>query len=78
MVNSGHNYIGDVVNEDLESLVKSGMLTATSDFSKVANADCVCICVPLRKPAAQVSTTHHNKVQVYIYQNVQMEFTILF
>lgn len=46
MVNSGHNYIGDVVNEDLETLVKSGMLTATSDFSKVANADCVCICVP--------------------------------
>ena len=46
MVNTGHNYIGDVVNEDLESLVKSGMLTATNDFSKVANADCVCICVP--------------------------------
>ena len=46
MVNSGHNYIGDVVNEDLETLVKAGMLTATSDFSNVANADCVCICVP--------------------------------
>lgn len=46
MVNSGINYIGDVVNEDLEQIVQSGYLTATSDFSLVAQADCVCICVP--------------------------------
>lgn len=46
MVNLGKNYIGDVVNEDLEQIVKSGLLTATSDFSQVAKADCVCICVP--------------------------------
>lgn len=46
MVNAGKNYIGDVVNEDLEEIVKSGLLSATSDFSKVAAADCVCICVP--------------------------------
>lgn len=46
MVNAGENYIGDVVNEDLSSLVKSGYLSATTDFSRVASADCVCICVP--------------------------------
>lgn len=46
MVNSGHNYIGDVVNEDLEAIVSSGLLTATTDFAEVAKADCVCICVP--------------------------------
>jgi UDP-N-acetyl-D-glucosamine dehydrogenase len=46
MVNAGHNYIGDVVNEDLEKIVKSGLLSATTDFSRVAAADCVCICVP--------------------------------
>lgn len=46
MVNEGSNYIGDVVNEDLEAIVKSGLLTATMDFSQVASADCVCICVP--------------------------------
>lgn len=46
MVNSGVNYIGDVVNEDLEALVRAGGLSATSDFSLVASADCVCICVP--------------------------------
>lgn len=46
MVNNGKNYIGDVVNEDLEEIVKSGLLTATTDFAQVASADCVCICVP--------------------------------
>lgn len=46
MVNSGVNYIGDVVNEDLEEIVRSGYLSATTDISQVADADCVCICVP--------------------------------
>ncbi len=46
MVNKGVNYIGDVVDEDLSVLVNKGLLSATSDFSKVASADCVCICVP--------------------------------
>ena len=46
MVNAGQNYIGDVVNEDLKSIVSSGLLYATTDFSKVASADAVCICVP--------------------------------
>ena len=46
MVNQGKNYIGDVVNEDLSELVQSGLLSATTDFAKVATADCVCICVP--------------------------------
>lgn len=46
MVNNGFNYIGDVVNEDLDEIVKSGLLSATTDFAQVAKADCVCICVP--------------------------------
>lgn len=46
MVNKGINYIGDVVNEDLKEIVSNGLLLATTDFSKVANADVVCICVP--------------------------------
>jgi len=46
MVNSGKNYIGDIINEDLEEIVKSGLLSATTDFAQVASADCVCICVP--------------------------------
>jgi len=46
MVNAGHNYIGDVVNADLEAVVASGNLRATDDFTLVAQCDCVCICVP--------------------------------
>ena len=45
-VNAGENYIGDVVNEDLDKIIKSGFLTATTDITQVAKADCVCICVP--------------------------------
>ena len=46
MVNEGHNYIGDVVDKELEDLVKKGMLSATSDFSIVKDADFIAICVP--------------------------------
>lgn len=46
MVNAGRNYIGDVVNADLEAIVKSGLLTGTTNLAEVAKADCVCICVP--------------------------------
>ena len=46
MVNEGHNYIGDVVNEDLKELVERGMMKATSDFSFVKDVDFIAICVP--------------------------------
>ena len=46
MVNRGENYIGDVVQADLERLVKSGMLSATADFSRVCEVDFIAICVP--------------------------------
>ena len=46
MVNEGKNYIGDVVDSDLEKLVKNGMLSATTDFSFIKNVDFVAICVP--------------------------------
>lgn len=53
MVNEGNNYIGDVVNEDLEAIIKTGLLSATTDFSQVAEADCICICVPTPLDAYQ-------------------------
>lgn len=46
MVNAGQNYIGDVVNADLKSIVDAGLLSATTDIAQVAQADCVAICVP--------------------------------
>ena len=45
-VNEGHNYIGDVVNEDLKELVDKGIMKATSDFSFVKDVDFIAICVP--------------------------------
>lgn len=53
MVNAGKNYIGDVVNEDLEALVKAGQLVATVNFADAAKCDCVCICVPTPLDAHQ-------------------------
>ena len=46
LVNKGVNYIGDVVNEELEEIVNSGMLEATTDFSRISEVDFVAICVP--------------------------------
>jgi UDP-N-acetyl-D-glucosamine dehydrogenase len=46
MINKGQNYIGDIVDTELETLVKSGKLKATTDFSFVKDVDTVCICVP--------------------------------
>lgn len=46
MVNAGKNYIGDVVNADLEELVKDGRLSATTDFSFIEKVDFIAICVP--------------------------------
>lgn len=46
MVNAGHNYIGDVVDSDLANIVKSGKLSATTDFSFIKDVDFIAICVP--------------------------------
>ena len=53
MVNSGHNYIGDVVDSDLTKMVETGYLKATSDFSFVADVDFIAICVPTPLDAHQ-------------------------
>ncbi len=53
LVNEGHNYIGDVVDNDLKELVNDGMLTATTDFSFVKDVDFIAICVPTPLDAHQ-------------------------
>ena len=53
MVNAGHNYIGDVVDSDLEALVKAGTLRATTDFSFIKDMDFIAICVPTPLDAHQ-------------------------
>ncbi len=46
MVNQGKNYIPDVVDSELEKMVKEGKLRATEHFKAVSEADVICICVP--------------------------------
>lgn len=50
-INRGESYIQDIPSEVLAPLVKSGRVTATTDFSVVAGLDTIDICVPtpLRK-----------------------------
>ena len=45
-INSGTSYIPDVKTEAVERLVRSGRLTATTDFSVLQQLDAVSICVP--------------------------------
>lgn len=59
LVNKGENYIGDVVQEDLEKLVADGMLEATTDFSRVSECDFVAICVPTPLDAHQQPDTSY-------------------
>lgn len=53
LVNTGHNYIGDVVDSDLKKLVDAGTLSATADFSFVKDVDFIAICVPTPLDAHQ-------------------------
>jgi len=46
MVNLGTSYIGDVTSDDISECVQKGMLSATTDLSRLSEADCVVICVP--------------------------------
>lgn len=59
MVNAGKNYIGNVVNADLEELVRSGMLTATTDFSFVRDVDFIAVCVPTPLDKHQQPDIHY-------------------
>jgi len=50
-IRAGNSYIGDVSSDSLRAAVESGRLRATTDYSALAEADTVNICVPtpLRK-----------------------------
>ena len=50
-INAGDSYVQDVSSSDVDALVNSGKLRATTDFSVIAELDTINICVPtpLRK-----------------------------
>ena len=45
-VNEGDNYIPDVIDEELQELVKAGQIRAVCDFDSVCEMDVIVICVP--------------------------------
>lgn len=45
-VNRGENYISDIDPSVFRRLTESGMLEATTDFSRIAETDFIAICVP--------------------------------
>ncbi|MDR0852647.1 MAG: nucleotide sugar dehydrogenase [Clostridiales Family XIII bacterium] len=59
LVNRGINYIGDVVNEDLQQIVASGMLSATSDYAFIKDTDFIAICVPTPLDDARQPDLHY-------------------
>ena len=53
-LNKGVSYIPDVKTESIDALVKSGCLTATTDFSAIKRLDAVSICVRTPLPPTGV------------------------
>ncbi|HTJ28191.1 MAG TPA: nucleotide sugar dehydrogenase [Candidatus Limnocylindria bacterium] len=45
-INAGQSHIGDVPSTLLETLVRENKLQATTEFERLANCDCVIVCVP--------------------------------
>jgi len=45
-VNEAKNYIQDIADDDLQAVVRSSKLSATTDFSRLGECDAVLICVP--------------------------------
>jgi len=45
-INAGENYIPDIADDTLKTLVSSGNLQATTDMDIIADLDAVAICVP--------------------------------
>ncbi len=45
-VNGGHNYIGDVSDQELRDAVEKGLLSATTEFDVVQDLDAIVIAVP--------------------------------
>ena len=45
-INKGENYIRDINDKELRSLIDSGSLKATTDYSVISQMDAISICVP--------------------------------
>lgn len=46
LINEGTNYIGDIKDDEFKEYVQAGKLSASTDYSGIADMDFVAICVP--------------------------------
>jgi UDP-N-acetyl-D-glucosamine dehydrogenase len=72
---SGNSYVDDVPSESIRGAVENGLLRVTSDYSALAEADTVNICVPtpLRKtkdPDLSYVVTAAEQVAKYIHRDM--------
>jgi len=70
-INAGRSYIVDVTSDNVKNSIDGGKLTATTDFSKLADCDVIIICVPtpLRKtkdPDMSYILTAGGEIQKYM------------
>ena len=77
MVNSGRNYIGDIVDSDLKKLVKEGRLSASTDFSRIKEVDFVAICVPTpldshQEPDISYVESSAKSIAKYLHKNMMV------
>lgn len=75
MVNEGRNYIGDVVDEELDELIGKGLILATTDYQKIEEVDAVAICVPTpldkyQQPNTQYVEASTREISRYIHQGM--------
>ncbi|MBF8260322.1 MAG: UDP-N-acetyl-D-glucosamine dehydrogenase [Actinobacteria bacterium] len=75
MIREGKSYIGDVPSETIKRVVEAGLLRTTTDFSALAEADTVNICVPtpLRKtkdPDLSYIVSAAEQVAKYIHKDM--------
>jgi UDP-N-acetyl-D-glucosamine dehydrogenase len=75
LIRGGKSYIGDISSASLRKAVASGLLRATTDFSALAEADTVNICVPtpLRKtkdPDLSYIVNAAEQVAKYIHKDM--------
>lgn len=74
-VNSGINYIGDVVDEDLSEMIKTGKLVATTDYALIAEVDAVAIAVPTpldiyQQPDTSYVESSANEIAKYAHEGM--------
>ena len=74
-IREGKSYIGDVPSETIKRVVEAGLLRTTTDFSALAEADTVNICVPtpLRKtkdPDLSYIVSAAEQVAKYIHKDM--------